>query len=101
MRGASLRLSTFVAVAATLAACSDPPAPDYQAPAGVVPIATDTPTPAPIPSEAEIKARSERWIECAFNKIRELDDGRSDAATVASQLRPLAVAISGLVPVET
>jgi hypothetical protein len=77
------RLATFVAVAAILAACSDPPAPDYQAPAGMVPIATDTPTPPPLPSEAEIKAQSERWTECALNKIRELDDGRSDAATIA------------------
>jgi hypothetical protein len=37
----------------------------------------------PAPTQPELEARVERWAECTFKKVREFDDGRSDAATVA------------------
>jgi hypothetical protein len=38
-------------------------------------------------STQEIKAMADAWIDCATKKAIELDDGRSDAATIAEPVR--------------
>jgi hypothetical protein len=38
-------------------------------------------------SDDEIKARANAWVDCAAKSASELDDGRSDAATIAESVR--------------
>jgi hypothetical protein len=40
-----------------------------------------------LPSKEEVKAKADAWVDCAWKKAAELDDGRSDAATIAEPVR--------------
>lgn len=70
----------LIGVSLHLAACSPPP--DRM----VYPVGQVRPPSAKY-SDEEIKAKAGIWADCGFNKIREMDDGRSDASTVAIAVR--------------
>jgi len=78
----------MVAALATLAACSPVPKPITQAPQTVGAVAPSTPTRIVEPaSKKAIEAEAEAWVDCARTKAREMEDGRSDAATIAQAAR--------------
>jgi hypothetical protein len=62
-----------------LAACAkpQPAAPTY----------SYQPPPPRVQSREETKAKADAWVDCAWDAAAELDDGRSDAATVADSVR--------------
>lgn len=65
-----------------VSACADRPAP--------TPVYSSTYTSSyspPSKTAADIKADAERWVDCLFARIRELDDRRSDAGTIAIAVR--------------
>lgn len=70
---------------ATVAACSPAPAPTYQAPARAA--AMRGPVALSATEEQSIKAQAEAWVDCATDKAKSMDDGRSDAGTIAQAVR--------------
>jgi len=74
-----------VGLMATAAACSPAPTPTYRAPAPVA--ATAAPTEVSASTDAAIKAQANAWVDCAWDKAKEMDDRRSDAGTIAQAVR--------------
>jgi hypothetical protein len=72
-----MRALVICGVAFALSACAQPPQPAPSTTSG------DRP-PLPVMSPgAEIKSDAEQWVDCLSAKAGELDDHRSDAATIA------------------
>ena len=75
----------MVVLVATATACSPAPTPTYRAPDPVA--ATAAPTTLSPAAEKNLKARAEAWVDCAADKAKQLDDGRSDAGSIAQAVR--------------
>lgn len=67
---------------ATASACSPPQKPAVQAPTQAASAAALSPA-----AEKNIRAQAEAWVDCATSKAKNLDDGRSDAGTIAQAVR--------------
>lgn len=75
----------MVMVVASVTACTPESKPTSQAPTQPVAV---TPSPEISPAaRARLTEMANAWVQCAAAKSRELDDGRSDAGTIAQGVR--------------
>ena len=75
----------MVMVVASVAACNPESKPTSQAPAQ--PVAVSASAEVSPSARARINEQANAWVQCAAAKSRDLDDGRSDAGTIAQAVR--------------
>lgn len=81
-----MRLLALMVVIASIAACTPDAKPTTQAPQQPV-AAAAAPAEISPAARARITEQANAWVQCAAVKSRELDDGRSDAGTIAQAVR--------------